>query len=110
EGMRSAYAHSTRDGCDGLLQLSQSLVDDGQGAVGVRQERFAGLGQRDTPAIAIEQALADLVFKLSYLMRQRGLSHMHSFGCPRAVQRARQCNEIPQMPKFHSCPCYRRHR
>jgi len=57
-----------------------------QGLDREREEQFAVIGQCDVIGRSIEQHMADLVFELSYLMRQRRLRHVHAFGGACEVQ------------------------
>lgn len=63
-----------------------------ENAPGVLEDRLTGGRQADAIVDAIEKSRAELLFKLPYLMRDRGLRHVQRFGGTREAEHA--CHRV----------------
>ena len=80
---------------------SRAFLDGGEGALGVRHEGDAGVGERDAAAGALEQPLADFPFERLDARRHRWLREEQRFG--RAAKRTvvRHLEECFELCEFH---------
>ncbi len=68
---------------------------------GIPEKRLARLGEHHALADAVEHRMAELLFQLPDLVRQRRLRDVHAFGGAGEGEALRQSDEITQVAQFH---------
>ncbi len=86
----------------------QHLADPATGGVGVgqhpsghRQQRLAGVGQRDVAPGPVEQGSAELSFERPHLLGQGRLCHPHLVGRPGEVPGVGHGHEVGELLQLH---------
>ena len=89
------------DGLGRVAERLQAAVDLLQCGHQVAAQQLARLGQRHLLVAAVEQHHAQFFLELADLVRQRGLRDVQPLGRAGEVERARQGDEVTQVPQFH---------
>ena len=74
------------------------------GGTDVGEEALAGRRQRDAPARAVDEALAELVLELAKALADARLRDPERFGGAPEVQLPREGEEDPDLPQLDRLP------
>jgi hypothetical protein len=68
----------------------------------VAQQLGAGGGQRDAAAVALQEAVAELLLELAHRDRQRGLAEAERAGCGGHAAEPGDLAEVAELSEFHA--------
>ena len=90
----------------GPLQAPLRAGGEGDDLAGISQEKAAGRGQLDVPAVANEQRAPDARLERLDLLRQRRRGDMQTLGRAPEVQLLGDGDEVTQLAQFHAARAY----
>jgi hypothetical protein len=106
DGPRDADPQSSPEcPAQGIDRVTASLRG-GQSRAGVREQRFAGVGEPHRASVAVEEDLAQLALEATDLGADRRLGDQHAPRGSSEMALVRDRDKVRELPQFHNDTFY----